>query len=109
MGDSEETERRQAMAERLARLEERSVNNQEQLARIERLLGQQGAAMEKMMGQFTQKIDDLEDSIETKVDSLDKKIDPLQGQINYWRGALWIIGGLTVIALGILTKILFGV
>lgn len=98
MGEQDETERRIAMAERLVRLEVSTVNQQEQLTRIERLIGQQGTAMEKMMGEFTQKIDGLETSIE-------EKIDPLKEQVNYWRGALWIVSSVVVVLVGIVLKL----
>lgn len=102
MGDVEETERRVAMAERLVRVEVTLVNQHEQLTRIERLLGQQATSMEKMMGEFTQKIDNLETSIE-------EKIDPLKEQVSYWKGALWILGGVVLIVVGVVLKLWLGV
>lgn len=97
MGDHEDLERRVNLAAQVARLEERSVNTQDQLARIERLLSQQSVSMEKMMGEFTQKIDGLEE-----------KISPMKDQINYWRGAIWIIAAVLAVAIGIVTKVLLG-
>ena len=97
MGESEDTERRVAQAAQMARFEEKLLNNQEQLARIEKILGQQAVSMEKMVGEVTQKIDGLKEDI-----------SPMKDQINFWRGAVWILSAVVAASIGIVTKVLLG-
>lgn len=83
-----EQERRTDLAYKVATLEERSINTQKQLERIEKLLTQHTVHEEKMIASFTKSVQDLATTIDTK-------IEPIKEVVDRWK---WVLGA--VIAIG---------
>lgn len=86
------------LSNKVAVLEERTVNDQKQLQRIEDKLVNHADNEEELLRHLNNSLVEFKDTIEEKIDS---SVNPIQNELSRYKGILkgvgWILSGIVVV------------
>ena len=100
MAAIDEVERRAELAAKVAMLEERSVNGQKQLDRIEEMLSLHAKEEESLLRGIHDSLHDFKETIEGKITSA---IEPLKADLTRYKSVIGFIGSLFTVIITIAT------